>query len=99
MCRDHSCSSFTVKSAPTCLAPACTQASIHHTHAPDCQALCCVCITDIEKTAGSAVMKWLQKLTTPPERLTYLFDFTLTACFFAMYLIENTDIHACAHHQ
>lgn len=40
----------------------------------------------VEKTGGSAVMKWLHKMANRPEpRLTSLFDFTQTSCFFALH--------------
>lgn len=43
----------------------------------------------VEKTGGSAVMKWLHKMAnnkTHEPRLTSLFDFTHTTCFFAISL-------------
>ena len=40
----------------------------------------------IEKTGGSAVMKWLHKMASLPDaRLTSLMDFTHTSCFFALF--------------
>ena len=39
----------------------------------------------IEKTAGSALMKWLHKQVNEPARLTCLFDYMCTNCFFALH--------------
>lgn len=39
----------------------------------------------VEKTGGSAVMKWLHRMTRAPARLSMLMDFTHTSCFFAMH--------------
>ena len=39
----------------------------------------------IEKTAGSALMKWLHKQANAPARLTCLFDYMTTNCFFALH--------------
>ena len=39
----------------------------------------------IEKTAGSALMKWLHKQVNEPARLTCLFDYMTTNCFFALH--------------
>lgn len=39
----------------------------------------------IEKTAGSALMKWLHKQVNAPARLTSLFDYMCTNCFFALH--------------
>ena len=45
-----------------------------------------VLLFHIEKTGGSAVMKWLMKNTlAQPPRLSYLFDFVQTACWLSLY--------------
>ena len=39
----------------------------------------------IEKTGGSAVMKWLKRQLHPPARLTAVFSYTQSSCFFGLH--------------
>ena len=44
-----------------------------------------VLLYHIEKTGGSAVMKWLKRQTHAPSRLAAVYSYSQTSCFFALH--------------